>query len=142
MRGLLHHRSWFAQALAAFALVAMAVRALVPAGYMFTAEHEGRFITVTLCSAQGAADAVIDLTSGRVLAPHEAPADEAPEKPPHVDAPCVFATVAALSQPEQTPALLAAFRIAAAVHPFSAQVSPGRGLAAPPPWSTGPPLTL
>lgn len=142
LRGLRRHRPGFAQALAAFALLTMVVRALVPAGYMFAPAQDGRFITVTLCSGHGVAEAIIDLSTGQVIDAGDAPTNNPVENAPGADAPCVFATVAALAAPAQALALPLAFSVAAVDHPHSVVVAPGRGLAAPPPWSTGPPYTL
>lgn len=141
MRGLRHNRSGFAQTLAAFALLAMVVRALVPAGYMFAPVHDGRFIAITLCSGHGPAEGLIDLTTGAVVEAGAAHKNKAPTNPQGGDAPCVFAAAAALSTPEASPALNVAFRAAPVELAVRAFVSPGRGLAAPPPWATGPPLT-
>lgn len=137
-----HCRSDFAQALSALALLAIAVRALVPAGYMLAPAQDGRFIAVQLCSEHGASEAVIDLNTGRLVDPDDIPADNAPEKAPGADAPCVFATAAALGLAEPPPALPVAFSVTAEGHPLFFSTAPGRGLAAPPPWSTGPPSTL
>jgi hypothetical protein len=141
LRGLRHHRSGFAQTLAAFALLAMVVRALVPAGYMFAPTQDQRFITVTLCSSHGTGEAVIDLITGAVVDPDAANHNDAPSNTPSADGPCVFATVAALSAPDQPASLPVVFRLASVEILHVSAVAPGRGLAAPPPWSTGPPLT-
>lgn len=139
--GFRHRRSWFAQAFAAFALLAFAVRALVPAGYMFAPAQDGRFLTVTLCSGHGAVETLLDLSTGQLVDPDDVP-DNTPENPPSADAPCVFATVAALAAPEQPATLPFVFHIAAVELSHAFGSVPGQGLAAPPPWSTGPPLTL
>ena len=141
LRGLRHQRTGFAQALAAFALLAITVRALVPAGYMFTPAQDGRFITVTLCSAHGATEAVIDLNTGAVVDPDSTTQDDPPANAPSADAPCVFAASASLVAPEQLASLPVAFSVASVELPRTIEVAPGRGLAAPPPWSTGPPIT-
>jgi hypothetical protein len=143
LRGLRHHRTGFAQALTAFALMAMVVRALVPAGYMFAPTQDHRFITVTLCSGHGPTELVMDLTTGAVVDPGSTNQNDAPSKnAPSADAPCVFAVAAALSAPEQPASLPVVFRLASADLPRASAITPGRGLAAPPPWSTGPPLTV
>lgn len=142
MRRLRHHRTGFARALTAVALLAMVVRALVPAGYMFAQSQEHRFITVALCSGHGAAETVIDLTTGAVVDPGSTNRNDTPSKSwPSADAPCVFAAAGALSAPEQPASLPVVFRLASVALPRASAVTPGRGLAAPPPWSTGPPLT-
>jgi hypothetical protein len=143
LRGLRNHHAGFAQTLAAFALLAMVVRALVPAGYMFTPTQDHRLITVTLCSGHGPTELVMDLTTGAVVDPGSTNQNDAPSKnAPSADAPCVFAVAAALSAPEQPASVAVAFRVASAELPRAISVAPGRGLAAPPPWSTGPPLTV
>ena len=142
LRGLRHHKTGFAQALTAFALLAMVVRALVPAGYMFAPSQDHRFITVTLCSGHGSGEAVIDLTTGAVVDADEAQKHKAPSNQQNSDGPCVFAAAAALSAPEQPASLPVVFRLASVELPRAIEAAPGRGLAAPPPWSTGPPLTV
>lgn len=139
-RGRRRHRTWFAQTLAAFTLLAMVARALVPAGYMFAPTQDHRFITVILCSGHGAAAAVIDLDTGALVDPGSSNDPGAPsKKTPNTDAPCVFAAAPALSAPEQPASLPVVFHLASAELPRAIVVAPGRGLAAPPPWSTGPP---
>ena len=128
--------------LAALALLAIAVRALVPAGYMLATAQDGRFIAVTLCSGHGAVDAVIDLTTGAVVDADATKQNDIPSNAPNPDAPCVFATMAALSAPEHPPAFTLVFQSAPAERVRDLAVAPGRGLAAPPPWSTGPPLAI
>ena len=139
MRGLRHLRTGLAQALAAFALLAMVVRALVPAGYMVAAADDGRFLTITLCSSHGGREAVLDLKTGALLDADAAPDDQAPADAPKSDTPCVFATAAALSAPQTPEAFVAPFQIASVDQPQTRAAAPGRGLVAPPFWSKGPP---
>jgi hypothetical protein len=137
MRGSRHRG--FAQALAALALLAMAARALVPAGYMFAPARGGDFISVALCSGHGAVEALIDLSTGAVVDGRAVPDDQPAS---NAGAPCVFASAAPLAAPE-TPAMRAiALRTLDAEPIASVPAAPGRGLAAPPPWPTGPPSTL
>lgn len=127
LRRILLHNPALAVMLLALAL---AVRALVPAGYMATGE--GRSITVTLCAdASG--------TPQQIVVPLEdhGAGKDSPDK----HQPCAFAAMAAaLDVPP--PVLVAALpRQPATMRPFAAQlVGVGRGLAAPPPYQTGPPL--
>ncbi len=138
-RGLRHHQNGFAHALAAFALLAMVVRALVPAGYMFAPSQDHRFITVTVCSGYGPGEALIDLTTGAIVDPGSTHDSDAPsKKAPHADAPCLFALATLLSPPEQPASSPSFFRLLSAKPPCAIAVAPGRGPAAPPPWSTGP----
>jgi hypothetical protein len=107
------------------ALTAMGLRVVLPAGTMLGADADGR-VTVTLCSG---AQATIELGHGH-------------SKPQPNHAPCAFASAAqAASAPTlaSLEAPLAAYAIEVSVRPASAHV--GQGLAAPPPPSTGPPLS-
>jgi hypothetical protein len=125
--------------LGAIALLAMLVRAVVPAGYMLAQADtgQGRYLTVEMC--EGHAAQVVDLDTGKQVDPSKLPgkADNADN-----NTPCVFASAAPLAPP------LAA--IEPVEFPVSYDVSfavvrdlrPGRGIAAPPPPSTGPPSTI
>ena len=126
LRTILTHNRALAALLVALALF---VRAMVPAGYM--PDGAGRQIQVTLCAdASGTPQTVaIPLDdSGKQAADHSAK-----------HSPCAFAGMAALDAPVAVlaPALTPQ---PAAPAPFAAQViSVGQGLAAPPPYQTGPP---
>ncbi len=139
LRGARSRTAW-GRTLTAIAFLAMAVRAVIPAGYMLAADRDGgRFVTVELCSAHGSVEALLDRETGAILDTAPAP------KPAHDDdgknTPCVFATAAHLAAPEHAPALITIEIAADAPSLGAADVRPGLGLAAPPPWSTGPPLT-
>ena len=140
LRGASQSSRGMARALAAFALVAMLVRAIVPAGYMFAPVQDGRLITVTLCSAHGGAEVVMDLTTGAIVDSGKANGDPDPSEDRRTDAPCVFATVAHMAAPDSPSSLPLAYRIATTEIRNSIASTPGRGLAAPPPFSTGPPI--
>ncbi len=134
-------QSGFSRALAAFAFLAMAVRAIVPAGYMLAAAPtETGLVTVTLCSVHGAVQVQVDTETGAIIDPAQNN-QPAPEQDTGDNPPCVFATAAALAAPETAPLPLAAAYGAEPAVAATVEVAPGRGLAAPPPWSTGPPLT-
>lgn len=122
----------------AMALLAMLFRAVTPAGYMMAPSQDGRFITVTLCSGHGAATSLLDLQTGE-LVDSKASGDQPLPDEPHKDAPCVFAAATHLAEPETVVVLTTAFRpMHVAAYALVAQ-TPGRGLAAPLPWATGPP---
>lgn len=134
LRGLRHRKTGLSQVLAVLALVAMSVRALVPVGYMLAASPD-RFITVTLCSAHGGVEVTLDRQTGAVLDHKPAPANDKS----HDGGPCVFAAAATLAAPTIAPPVVVALGTAIAAPLINYQASPGRGLAAPPPWATGPP---
>jgi hypothetical protein len=84
-------------------------------------------MTVVVCTGHGPETITLDL------------GDKQQKQDSKSDAPCVFAAAAHLASPERAPIaapLALAFVVAPAV---AVHVQPGRGLAAPPPWSTGPP---
>lgn len=112
----------------------MVVRALVPAGYMVAPTQDGRLLTISLCSGR---QVVMDMATGEVADPAKSP----PAQNTQSDAPCVFAAVASLAAPEAAQTLAAPLIRAAPAQIGALHTVPGRGLAAPPPWSTGPPLT-
>jgi len=130
-------RAGLAQVLAALAIAAIAVRALIPAGYMLAPVNDGRHIAIVLCSGH---EAVLDINTGKLIDSAQPPGrDDRSDQ--SGDAPCVFAATTALAAPEfgavlSAPLMRSALRVDA-----RAAIAPGRGLAAPPPWATGPPLT-
>lgn len=125
--------------LGAIALLAMLVRAVVPAGYMLAQAEDssGRHLTVQMCVGHAmAATQVIDLDTGKAVDKPEKPRGEAKH------APCVFAGAAHLAPPI---AIAEPFEFVFAVDvDFSDEqgVRPGRGIPAPPPPATGPPATI
>lgn len=126
------------RALFALALIAIAVRALIPAGFMLAAGGPSRDqIVVTLCSSHGGGQAVLDLATGQLVDDDAAPSDDAGSK----DAPCVFAAAALLAPPMAAPVSTPALHFAVVTPERFGMLRPGQGLAAPPPWSTGPPQT-
>jgi hypothetical protein len=114
--------------------LAVALRLTVLPGYMIAAKPDT--MTVVLCTSEGAVSQTIDLdsrssTSGKHGGEH-----------PGKTSVCPFATAGlALAAP-------ASLIVFSAPRPVSSELAPvrtalvGRGLAAPPPPSTGPPLSL
>lgn len=127
--------------LGAFALLALLVRAFVPAGYML-AEAEtpnGRYLVVQMCEQHGQAAQIIDLDTGKTIDKSKAP-QKSDSK--HTDAPCVFAGAAPMSAPPTTIEPVVFRETFAADFKIFPAVRPGRGIAAPPPPSTGPPSAI
>jgi hypothetical protein len=128
-------RAGLGRLFAVLAMLAFALRAATPAGFMLAATERGA-LTVTLCSGHGPETITVDAQSG-------APQDKAPTKngeDAKAQAPCVFAAAAALAAPVEPPSLAAPLAIAAAPETRVATARPGEGLAAPPPPATGPPI--
>lgn len=126
--------------LMALALIAIAIRAVVPVGFMLSASPD-RWIVVTMCSGAGPMQMALNLETGEHRE-GEAPSHEDPSKAVH-HAPCVFAAAATPAPPASVAILAPPIEIfAEATRTFPESVSVGRGLAAPPPWATGPPLHL
>lgn len=117
------------------ALAAVALRVLVPAGFMPGGPGEA---TIVLCSSQGLQTVVVD-----GLSPHapDPAGDHSGE--PKTDHPCAFAGLAVAFTPatglQAAPILWSA---PAETEVPALAVAPGRGLAAPPPPATGPPLSI
>jgi hypothetical protein len=119
------------------ATFALAFKLMIPAGFMAAPGQAGLPFQVVLCTSQGMVVADASQMGGSQRDPDQPPAQQ--EKP------CMFAGHGAALSP---PALLEMASVTFAGYteirpePF-ASVVPGRGLAAPPPPSRGPPsLTI
>lgn len=121
--------------LGAFALLALLVRAIVPAGYMLAHAEtgSGRYLTVELCDSHNSKAQVIDLDTGEIVDLPETGGSSEQHQP------CVFAGMVAapVLHTIDEAVVFAAERDVE----FGAvrDLRPGRGIAAPPPPSTGPP---
>lgn len=127
--------------LGALALVALFVRALLPAGYMLAEADTGgaRYVTLQICDGHATGQKLLNLDTGE-----EVLLDDLPRKVSDDGAktPCVFAASSAILAP-----LAAAEPIEFLVETdvdFAAvpDLRPGLGLPAPPPPSTGPPSLI
>ncbi len=128
--------------LGAIALLAMLVRAVVPAGYMLAEAEtaQGRYLTVQLCEghSRGSVARVIDLDTGKQVNAPETGKTGGKDRP----APCVFAAAPAAAMPvaiAEPAGFAASYDIDFAV---VSDARPGRGMSAPPPPSTGPPTSI
>jgi hypothetical protein len=130
-------RTWTRGVFLALAILALALKVMVPAGFMTQAEpRNGLPFALVLCTGQGP----LVVQPGDALDPH----DKSPADKPGHDAPCPFASHGATAPPPSTLAVakveFVAYRpmaLARAVDPV-----PGRGLAAPPLPARGPPSLL
>ncbi|WP_404338904.1 hypothetical protein AB2M62_07240 [Sphingomonas sp. MMS12-HWE2-04] len=119
---------------AALLLVACALLLRIPAGWMPVAHAQG--VTLSWCSGvshsvPAEAEALLAAALGDKAAPKHKPAP---------DLPCAFAAAAQpMAAADPLPAILAPEMAEPAAFAARALI-PGRGLAAPPPRSTGPPL--
>lgn len=130
-------RTWTRGAFLALAILALALKVMVPAGFMTTAQPtNGLPFTLVLCTGQGP----LVVESGDVLNPH----DKAPVDKPAHDTPCPFAGHGAAAPPPS--ALVVAKVEFVAYRPVAptriVHLAPGRGLAAPPLPARGPPSLL
>jgi hypothetical protein len=131
--------------LAAFALLAVMVRALIPVGYMVTpADLAGSTSVIMLCTAQGYVARSVDLSTGKLVSTSKSSDShrDAPAQKPADHSPCVFAAASAIPAPESSPAIQLPTPAVSQTWADTSALAPGRGLAAPPPWPTGPPATL
>lgn len=127
--------AWRAGTLAVLAC-ALLLRLAVPAGWMPVADAHG--LRLTLCGGMGpidgpAAPAMHMAGSGHAMPGHDGHGG--------ADHPCTFSALGAfLTGPALPPPLLLPSRVSAPRFVQHGVVAVGRGLAAPPPPSTGPPL--
>jgi hypothetical protein len=115
----------------AFALLALAIRVVAPPGTMFGERADGRGVTIVLCTGHG------PVTIDDPYAPKNDKTDNKSQSP------CAFSAGAAPPVPESA-SLPAYTLVAFAAAPIRAALDlvPGRGLAAPPPPSIGPPARV
>jgi hypothetical protein len=124
--------------LSAFALMALLVRAIMPAGYMLAEAQtaSGRYLTLELCDAHDGKPKLVDLDTGKIV---DAPEDgkSGPPQPP-----CVCGAFASVAPPVSG-AEPVTFQAASKIDFVEiSDLAPGRGIAAPPPPSTGPPVVI
>jgi hypothetical protein len=115
----------------ALALVALALRVLIPSGFMVADAKTNHGYPVVICTGHG----TLTLDSS---GDHKSPA---PKSKP--DAPCAFAGMATPVAPTLAALAPPSYRLS---QPAPAEVRPdqipGRGLAAPPPPAIGPPRLI
>ena len=127
--------------LGAIALLAMLVRAIIPAGYMLAEADtgSGRYLTVEMCDGHSTQAQVIDLDTGKLIDLSKLPKNVKSETE---SAPCVFSGATAIESPVAATELVE-FRVSHQVDFVVVRdLRPGRGIAAPPPPSTGPPSLI
>ncbi|MDD3838623.1 MAG: DUF2946 family protein [Phenylobacterium sp.] len=120
------------------AMLAVALKVMIPPGFMAGGPSNDLPFTIVLCTAQGA----VTVQAGDAL-PGHGDQDQAPAKSPH-DSPCAFAGHG-LGAPPPTlhdvgRAQFVAYQPLAPSTPPS--LAPGRGLAGPPLPARGPPSLL
>ena len=109
------------------ALLALFVQVLAPPGFMV--ERQGGRTTIVLCTGHGPVLTLSDLTGHPTKTPKSKP-----------DAPCAFAGHGAAAAPPMVAFIGRPLeRAGDASGPARLDLAPGRGLAAPPPPSQGPP---
>jgi hypothetical protein len=113
------------------ALLALALKVVVPPGFMVGPPTNSLPFAIVICTAQGAV--VVDPGGSH----------EDGEASKH-DAPCVFAGHGLGAEPPERSSHL--LRPTTIYHPIaltpSCEAAPGRGLCAPPPPARGPPLSI
>ncbi len=126
--------------LGAIALLAMFVRAIVPAGYMLAEADtpDGRYLVVQMCDGHTAAK-VVDLDTGELLDASKLPGKSDGKTS---STPCVFSIATPVGAPPVAIEPVVFQRAFAADFVVALAVAPGRGIAAPPPPSTGPPILI
>lgn len=126
--------------LGAIALLAMLVRAIVPAGYMLAEADtpNGRYLVVQMCDGHSAAQ-LVDLDTGKMLDASKLPGKSNGKTS---SSPCVFAVAAPMASPPSVAEPVVFRRAFTADFVVALAVTPGRGIAAPPPPSTGPPTLI
>lgn len=127
--------------LGALALVALFMRAVLPAGYMLAEADTGgaRYVTMQVCDGHGAAATLLNLDTGEEVSPNDLPRklqDNTSKTPCVFAAPSAMIEPLAVAEPVEFPAEAGVDFIVVT------DVRPGRGIPAPPPPSTGPPSLI
>ena len=119
------------------AMLAVLLRALIPAGYMVSPNDGAGGSRIVICSPQGAVEVLVDASGHRIKAPINH------DKGKVADHPCAF-SVATTASLTGDLTLISAPAVCAEVEPAASTpgLRPGLGLAAPPPPKTGPPILL
>lgn len=127
MRRDLHARGWQCRAWLVLALLAVTLRVLTPSGYMLAPDSPSGY---ALCTSQGIQEP--DPGSGETDATKGMKG-----------APCAFAGIGAVDVPPVSPGVSSPIgdQSRPGVYALQETLRPGLGLAAPPPPSTGPPLS-
>jgi hypothetical protein len=126
------------------AVLALSVQSLIPTGYMVGARGETDGFAITLCTSNGMVNAVMN-DNGQITelgAGNKARSDVPQPDDDHTKSVCGFAAQSiALFGPTSFELTRHELAFEALVAPlFASLTTPGRGLAAPPPPKTGPPL--
>lgn len=138
-----HRNAWTSWALA-LTVLAMAVRVAIPGGYMVAAPDAHRGLPqMVICTGQGAMAVAVDADGHLVKASIKPASKQSPSDKDRPDHPCAFsATSAAAETPGPAPSLAPLRFSQKTPQPLASAQRPGLGLAAPPPWTTGPPSIL
>lgn len=129
------------QASLLLAMLAIAVKVLIPAGYMLSAQvGPGGSPTMVICTGHGEFVVAVD-ANGKPSAPD--PSKPGDGKSKAGDHPCTFASASVAHAAPAAFAIVAPIRLAWLPPPPRLTTQrPGLGLAAPPPYTTGPPSII
>ena len=112
------------------AVAALWLQGIAPAGFMVARQDERA--TIVICTGHGPARTLADLTGSPAKAPHSKP-----------DTTCAFAAHGVGATPQLAALVAIPFvRTGPPVSRPQSDLAPGRGLAAPPPPSQGPPTLI
>jgi hypothetical protein len=127
--------------LGAIALVALFMRALLPAGYMLAEADTGgaRYVTLQICDGHASAQKLLNLDTGEEVLLSALPKKAKDEG---AKTPCVFSAAPAIVEPLVAVEPVEFLVETGIVFSLAQNIRPGRGIAAPPPPSTGPPSLI
>jgi hypothetical protein len=127
--------------LSAIALVALFMRALLPAGYMLAEADTGgaRYVTLQICDGHASAQKLLNLDTGEEVLLSALPKKA---KDDGAKTPCVFSAAPAIVEPLVVVEPVEFLVDTDVIFSPAQDIRPGRGIAAPPPPSTGPPSLI
>ena len=132
---------WMSRVSIALAALAIFVKLLVPAGYMLSPQTASNGLpSMVICTGHGELVVSVD-ADGQPTPPDPAKHDDGKSK--SGDHPCTFASSSAAHVAPMFYAVSAPVRMASVQSsPTLTTQRPGLGLAAPPPYTTGPPSII
>ncbi len=139
------HRPYLANAmLCALISATLLLRAFVPAGWMPAQAADGWAIELCAGMAPGAsprgAEAARELFEAALAGTAQPAGDDDDRHDPGDQPPCTFASLTPFTPPPLAATPIAPVATQASIQPLALVAAIGRGLPAPPPPATGPPL--
>lgn len=139
MQARIFRRQWW-RVFSTLAVLAVLVKVVLPAGFMPDASRSTGLWPIVICTEHGPVDAFLN-DKGEIVTEHSGQPTSKPAE--EKDEPCAFGGAVAGHVPANISLVSWTPPVVQQVQPaFPTTSAPGRGLAAPPPPSHGPPILV